>query len=282
MPLVTGASGLFPFTYAVNTDPVSGKTGGIFVKCQRNATCPKLMHVDSSSEFWTSKASLIVADGAGNDIPLPEVARAYLISSTQHIFADRAVLGECRQPSNTARQAPLVRALLDQMVAWVRTGKEPPDSRYPRRVDAMLTAPEREAVGFPDLRKLGVGFPAGLTGLRGYQLFVPMTDVDGHDIAGVRLPDIEVPLATHTGWNLRRSTAAGAAELCGDTGMTVPFAPQPRAGDPRRAISQRYPSRIEYAKAVAAAARSLRDQGLLLQEDVDRYIERAQRETRVP
>ncbi|NML59654.1 hypothetical protein HHL21_00815 [Massilia sp. RP-1-19] len=282
MPLVAGARGHFPFTYAVTTDPVSGNTGGIFARCQRNGTCPKLMHVDSSAEFWTAKASLIVADGAGNDIPLPHGARAYLMSSTQHLFADRTVPGECRQPSNTARQAPLVRALLDQMVAWIHTGKEPPPSRFPRRADSMLTAPDRDAAGFPDLRAAGIGFPAGVNGMPGYQLFVPMTDVDGHDIAGVRLPDIEVPLATHTGWNLRRSNRAGDAELCGGTGMTLPFAPQPRAGDPRRAISQRYPSRIEYAKAVAASARSLRDQGLLLQEDVARYIERARRETRVP
>ncbi|HEY0489850.1 MAG TPA: alpha/beta hydrolase domain-containing protein [Telluria sp.] len=282
MPLMAGARGQFPFTYAVTTDPVSGQTGGIFDKCQRNATCPKLMHVDSSSEFWTSKASLVAADGAGNDVPLAPGVRAYLISSTQHMADDRAVPGECRQPSNTARQSPLVRALLDQMVAWIRTGKEPPPSRYPRRSDSMLTAPHRDAVGFPDLRAVGVGFPPALNGLRGYQLFVPMTDVDGHDIAGVRLPDIEVPLATYTGWNLRRGPGAGSAELCGGTGMSVPIAPTPRAGDPRRAISQRYASRIDYAKAVAAAARSLRDQGLLLQEDVDRYIERAMRETRVP
>lgn len=282
MPLMAGGGGAFPFTYAVTTDPVSGKAGGIFGQCQRNASCPKLMHVDSSAEFWGARASLVVADGAGKDIPLPPEARAYLISSTQHRYADRAVQGDCRQPSNTARQAPLVRALLDQMVAWTRTGQAPPESRYPRRLDAMLTPPDREAVGFPDLRALGVGFPSGVRELRGYQLFVPMTDVDGHDIAGVRLPDIAVPLATHTGWNLRRRADPGALELCGNTGMTLPFAATPRKGDPRNAISQRYPSRIEYAKAVALSARSLRDQGLLLQEDVDRYIERARRESRVP
>ena len=36
-----------------------------------------------------------------------------------------------------------------------------------------------------------------------YPSFVPKTDSDGNDIAGVRLPDVRVPLATYTGWALR-------------------------------------------------------------------------------
>src|SRR5205085_4705108 len=37
-----------------------------------------------------------------------------------------------------------------------------------------------------------------------YPSFIPKTDSDGNDIAGVRLPDVTVPLATYTGWSLRR------------------------------------------------------------------------------
>ena len=37
-----------------------------------------------------------------------------------------------------------------------------------------------------------------------YPSFIPKTDRDGNDIAGVRLPDVTVPLATYTGWALRR------------------------------------------------------------------------------
>jgi hypothetical protein len=32
---------------------------------------------------------------------------------------------------------------------------------------------------------------------------VPQVDNDGNDLGGVRLPQLEVPLATYTGWNLR-------------------------------------------------------------------------------
>lgn len=285
----------FPFSYAVTTDPVSGATDGIFARCQANDTCPKLMHVDSSTEFWQARASLLVTDGAGKDIALPAGVRAYLLSSTQHIFTTTPAVGICRYPDNPAAQAPLIRALLERLVAWTRSGKEPPPSRYPRLADAMLTAPEREAVGFPDLSAAGVAFPTVINALtvadygalparpdaaRSYQLLVPMTDADGHDIAGIRSPDIEVPLATHAGWNLRRAHFA-EGQLCGLNGMLAPLAPTPRAGDPRRAISQRYASRLEYAKAVAIAARALRDQGLLSEDDTERFIERAKNERRV-
>ena len=283
----------FPFSYAVTTDPVSGKTDGIFARCQSTASCPKLMHVDSSVEFWQGRASLVVDDGAGKDVALPPDVRAYLMSSTQHMAAERPATGVCKYPSNPARQGPAVRALLDHLIDWARSGKEPPASRYPRHADSMLTAPTRDSTGFPDLR--GVDFPLFLNTLtqvdysgamprplsdRRYQVYVPMVDVDGNDIAGIRLPDVAVPLATHTGWNLRRKGYA-EGQLCGLNGLHLPFPATARAGDPRKPIAQRYANRIGYAKAVALAARELRDQGLLLQEDVDRYIERAKADSRV-
>jgi hypothetical protein len=285
----------FPFSYAVTKDPVGGGTDGIFARCLASATCPKLMHVDSSLEFWQGRASLVVTDGAGKDIALPEGVRAYLMSSTQHMTADRATVGNCKWTNNTAQQAPAIRVLLDHLVAWARNGKEPPASRYPQIGNAMLATPQRDAVGFPDLSRIGIDYPQGLNELtvvdysslpprpdldKRYQVLVPLADADGHDIAGIRLPDVEVPLATYTGWNLRRRGFA-EDQLCGLNGLSVPFAPNPRAGDPRRALSQRYATRLEYAKAVALAARALRDDGLLLDEDVSRFIERAKAEQRV-
>jgi hypothetical protein len=281
MVMMTGGGAGFPFTYGTATDPVSGRTEGIFTRCTATSTCPKLVHLDSSNDFWQARASLVATGGTAGDVAFTDDVRAYLMSSTQHFFADRPVQDECQHPNNPARQSPVVRVMLDHLVAWAREGKAPPPSRFPQLADAMLTKPDRDSVGFPDLRALGVIHPDGLPQQGPYPLFVPMADVDGHDIAGIRLPEIEVPLATHAGWNVRRGRAT-PAPLCGPNGLFVPFAATPRAGDPRRAVSQRYPSRIEYAKAVALAARALRDQGLLLQEDVDRYIERARREPRVP
>ena len=285
----------FPFTYAVSTDPLTGRTDGILARCEKTSTCPKLMHVDSNVEFWQGRASLIVTNGAGADLPLPANARAYLMASTQHIWTDAPSVGICKYQNNPAQQAPTVRVLLEHLASWARDGKEPPASRYPRLANSMLVPPQRDALGFPNLDKVGIGFPAVINTLdvvdysvvpprpdasRRYQLLVPMTDIDGHDIAGVRLPDVAVPLASHSGWNLRRSGFA-QDQLCGLNGVHVPLPVTPLAGDPRRAISERYASRLEYAKAVAIAARELRDQGLLLDEDTNRFIERAKAEPRV-
>ena len=285
----------FPFSYAVTRDPVGGAADGIFARCQASNTCPRLMHVDSSVEFWQGRASLVTTDGAGKDIALPGGVRAYLMSSTQHMTAAVPTVGICKYPSNPAQQGPAVRALLERLVEWTRDGKEPPPSRFPQLAGSMLTTPQRDAVGFPDLAKIGIGFPDVINGLtvvkysgllgapdlsKRYEVLVPMADQDGHDISGIRLPDIEVPLATHAGWNLRRAFFA-EGRLCGLTGMHAPLPATPRADDPRRAISQRYASRLEYAKAVALAARALRDQGLMLDEDVNRAIERAKVEPRV-
>lgn len=286
----------FPFSYGVTTDPLTGRTDGIFARCAVDNTCPRLMHVDSSTEFWQGRASLVTTDGAGRDIALPDGVRAYLISSTQHMSSDEpAIAGVCSYRHNTAPQAPLVRALLDRLAAWTRDGTAPPASSYPSIAAHRLAPPRQDATGFPDLSGHGVRYPQVINWLSvvdygviparrdpalRYQLLVPAVDADGNDLAGVRLPDIDVPLATHTGWNLRREVFA-PGQLCGLAGFSVPLPAVRKEGDPRLSLAQRYPSRLEYAKAVALSARALRDRGLLLQEDVDRYIERARAERRV-
>ena len=59
-----------------------------------------------------------------------------------------------------------------------------------------------------------------------YPSFIPKTDSDGNDIAGVRLPDVTVPLATYTGWALRRG--AQANDGCEAAGQFIPFAAKTR------------------------------------------------------
>jgi len=50
----------FPFTYATTSDPLSGQRDGILAKCTADSTCPKVIHLDGSGEFWLGRASLIV------------------------------------------------------------------------------------------------------------------------------------------------------------------------------------------------------------------------------
>ena len=73
---------------------------------------------------------------------------------------------------------------------------------------------------------------------------MPKTDSDGNDIAGIRLPELVVPLATYTGWALR--SGVWANDGCEASGEYIPFtatmAARVAAGDPRPSVQERYPS----------------------------------------
>jgi Alpha/beta hydrolase domain len=109
-----------------------------------------------------------------------------------------------------------------------------------------------------------------------YPSFVPKTDRDGNDIAGVRLPDVTVPLATYTGWALRRG--AHAHDGCEAAGQYIPFpktkADREMSSDPRRSIEERYPSFEKYYDQVKRAVENMVRDRLLLCEDADDQLER--------
>ena len=102
-----------------------------------------------------------------------------------------------------------------------------------------------------------------------YPSFVPITDSDGNDIPGVRLVDVTVPLATYTGWGLRRGVWHD--DGCESAGQFIPFAPTADAraasGDPRPAVAERYPAFDAYDSQVIAAMNTMIQDRLLLCED---------------
>ena len=57
---------------------------------------------------------------------------------------------------------------------------------------------------------------------------VPAVDEAGNDRAGIRLPEIAVPLATHTGWNYRRPSIGAPDRLASEIGSYLPL-PRTRA-----------------------------------------------------
>jgi len=116
---------------------------------------------------------------------------------------------------------------------------------------------------------------------------VPKTDPDGNDIAGIRVPDVAVPLATYTGWGLRATPPGetGGATLvdgCDANGQIIPFAATKadRGSDPRPSLQERYGNaagtNTDYVAKVAAVAKKLVGERFLLElpgvvEDVETY-----------
>jgi len=115
-----------------------------------------------------------------------------------------------------------------------------------------------------------------------FGVLVPQTDADGNDLGGVRLPELQVPLATYTGWNLR-DASIGAPDLrVSFLGSFIPFdrtaADHAKSGDPRLSIDERYASREQYMGKFAEAAQKLIKDLFLLREDLPAVLERGQRE----
>jgi hypothetical protein len=286
----------FPFSYATTTDPVGGGTDGILARCQASNTCPKIIQTEASTDFWQGRASLLVTDGKGKDIPLPENVRLYLFSSVQHGGGSVATNFPFNHyQANPAEYPAVHRALVVALDDWVSRGILPPASRFPSVNEGTLISPAQDHYCFPAIP--GVTYaglvneldqmdyssqpPRPISG-RHYLILVPKIDEDGNEIAGVRMPAISVPRGTHTGWNLRRKGFAGGELLL--LGSYFPFAATKKerlaSGDPRLSLEERYPTAADYLGKIARAAEQLRYMRLLLSEDVERIVAAAVAETR--
>ena len=104
-------------------------------------------------------------------------------------------------------------------------------------------------------------------------------DDDGNETAGIRHPDITVPLATYTGLNLRHERAGAPDSLIPAAGAMYPFAVDEQtrlaSDDLRPSLEERYKDVADYMMKVRIAARELVSEGFLLTEDVDRIVTEA-------
>ncbi len=278
----------FPFSAARQTDPVSGRVGALL---REDGFDPLWMDVNTSTEYWQKGASLLHTDPLGRlDVALPANARVYLIAGTQHAGRTglRADFGPCVNPRNPHNPAPALRALLVALDAWVRNGTPPPASRVPTLAAKTLTEPAKTS--FPALPDTAVATIHNEIAIFGdwvnpkqmpspYRPMVSAVDADGNEVAGIRLPDIAVPLGTYTGWNLyKRPFTEG--ELCDRDGSFIAFekteAERAAKKDPRPSIAQRYGSHAAYVEKIIDATANLVAERLLLQEDADAYVKAAQ------
>ncbi len=292
----------FPWANHITHDHVTQQTAGRLDACQRTNTCPKIIELNSENEYWAKGGSLLTTDTEGNDLQVNDTpnARYYLMSSFPHV-AGGSGAGICQQPQNPLTPGPVLRALLVDMDDWVTDGTPPPDNRVPQRANGTLVPPlPQSGMGFPnipgvnyngilhtgDLFNYGPQFEQGILSIlpptdlgAPYPVFVPKTDDDGNDIAGIRLPDISVPLATYTGWALRASAPSNPVPIvdgCDHSGQRIPFlktlAARLAAGDPRPSLQERYADQATYVNLVTQAARQLQAQRLLVEMDVQAYI----------
>src|SRR4051812_36953831 len=289
----------FPFAYNVMTDPVSGKTDGLFNKCQQSNTCPKVFQTDGGYEFWGARASLVSTDGAGKDITVPDNVRLYLVAGTNHGGGNgvgtQTTTPVCVNPTSAVNESTTLRALVPALDGWLTQGKKPPDSQWPSIASGTLAKPEdRAAVHFPDLSGIGEPWTGKYNQLfvtdysnvipkvdltKKYDVRVPTTDADGNPNVGVLVPDVSVPLATYTGWNPRTAGYA-PGDLCAAQGSTILFSRTANPADPRKSLADRYPGgKSQYVGQVTGAAHALAGKGLLLDEDVQFYVDAAQKQT---
>jgi hypothetical protein len=295
--------GLYPFANVPTSDPISGASDWRYRRCEQTNTCPLALEFYSANEYWVKAASLMSTDPTGQfDLPDHPFTRLYLLSSMQHAGPGNPTsMGACQQFLNPLDESPVLRALWLDMDAWSTRGILPPDSTIPRLRDGTLVPPlPQSRVGFPQIP--GVTY----TGLKTtryrfnygpdfyetfiptinppvitppyednpkngpiYPSYVPKTDSDGNDIAGIRLPDVTVPLATYTGWGLR--SGVWANDGCESSGQYIPFeatkATRTAAGDPRPSVEERYLSFTQYKNDVIQAIDGLVQRRLFICED---------------
>jgi len=285
----------FPFADISLSDPVTGAEEGALDNERNRGFLPRIFYTNTGVEYWgggRSAALIHTTPDGTKDLALPDNERVYFLAGSQHGPSrfPPAAARNGQQQENPTEYWYVMRALLVAMDKWMREGVAPPASQYPRLQDKTLV--RARDVSFPAIP--GVTSPRSLpSALRGANpliakegapgtalpYLVPQTDKDGIELAGIRLPDITVPLATYTGWNFRNASVGGSDQLYPLLGSWIPFpssaASREQTGDPRASIAERYPSRNAYLDRVEKAGAKLVADRFLLAEDLPSVVKRA-------
>jgi hypothetical protein len=289
---------IFPFTDLPETDPETGFTDGLLSRTAKDNTVPKIFYTNTAYEYWGRSASLIhISIDGQRDAPIPGTTRIYFLAGGQHgpaPFPPPKPHTQNLSNPNDFRWA--MRALLVAMDHWVRDGKEPPASQYPRIAQDTLVplgalqfpkipgvaVPTRIQQAYrvdygPDFRTAGIVTIEPPKVGNAFPILLPQVDRDGNETSGIRMPEVQVPLATYTGWNLRSPDIGAPGELNSMIGSFIPLA-RTKADrelhpDPRASVAERYSGRADYLARIEAAARRLADGGYLLESDIPQIIE---------
>jgi hypothetical protein len=273
---------------------------GLLARAAAASVVPRIFYTFSSTEYWARAGSLTHTNESGTaDVPLASSSRLYFLSGTPHASGGLPPAPQqTRYALNFADQKWVLRALLIDLDKWLASGTEPPPSRYPSIARRQLVP--REAVRFPKIPSLpfaeympGVwrmDYGAEYATTRAitkeppslgepYTVLVPQVNADGNDEGGIALPEVAVPLGTHTGWNVSTFQLSGLRYLAGLVGSFQPFArtkaEREQSGDSRASIEERYANRQDYRQRVRRAATELVRERFVLQDDVEGVVQQA-------
>jgi hypothetical protein len=297
---------IFPFTDLPEREPLTGASAGLLDRAVADRVVPKIFLSNTSYEYWGRVASLIstTADGT-QDVSMSPDVRVYHFTGLQHFSGpfppergNNDLLGQ--EPESPLPVRFFWRAMIANMDAWVRDGAAPPDSSYPRLADGNLVPVDKYAfpvipgVNTPHEASVAYRLDFGPEWAHGilsnqppkigqpFAVLVPQVDADGNERDGVRLPEIAVPLATYTGWNLRDASIGAPGERVSFEGSYIAFpktaAQRLATHDPRKSIAERYANREDYLNRYGAAVDALVKQRWVLEEDRAALIQRGQQE----
>src|SRR5581483_3416471 len=286
---------IFPFTDKPEEDSVTGEKGGLLDRAVADKVVPKIFLSNTSYEYWGRAAALIhtTADGK-QDAQISDSVRIYHYTGLQHFsgpFPPEKGKGDLlgQQPQSPLPIKYFWRSMIANMDAWVRSGTVPPPSCYPRTADGTLVP--LEDYNFPKIPGANVAHEAnagtrldfgpnwrdGILSIqppkvgKAFPVLVPQVDSDGNERGGVRLPELEVPLATYASWNLRDPSIGGSDQRVSFEGSYFPLpktaGDRQKTGDPRKSIAERYSGKEEYLRRYTKAIDDLVKQRWILPED---------------
>ena len=283
---------VFPYTYGEETDPFTTHPDSLLRRSRADGTAPKVMHLDTTSEYWHRSASLVLTDPTGTrDTAMPDDVRVYVFGGSQHGPSSRpSERGQL--PPNPNVYQPFLETLFVSMDKWITDGTPPPRSVYPTIGAGTLVPWLAQETGWTALP--GVNYPTTIqqpepvdygsdfaetrridhhppkrTEDR-YGVREPVLDADNNERGVLRMPAVSVPIATYTGWNLRNPGIGVPEALLGLAGGYLEFPKTERdrvaSGDPRRSIEERYADFNDYLEKTMRAAATLILTGYLLEE----------------
>jgi len=267
------AQPLVPAMYPVDVPPFTD--AGLLERARAENVVPKVFYVNTAYEYWSRAASLIHTSEDGTaDVEPPDTTRIYFVAGLGHVASafPPAKDAAAQFPGNPNNIVYLRHGFAAALDAWTRFGTAPPPSRIPKIADGTLVPVAKLAttrVPAPAFAYNAYKIEGGMEPptVRGtYVNLVPQVGTDGNELAGVRLPELQVPLATYTGWNLRAAETGFPDYRASFVGAFIAW--------PKEEVLARYRTRDEYFGRFTDAALALVRERFLVADDLPAILDR--------